>query len=95
MQDTNTAKEALQIKTLNSSLLTAQEVAAIQNRMCCKHKWHMNPIGIDFTEMAHGNEELETDLVAIHQCRNYSSAMLALRGMCQKWGFDTSKLTAD
>ena len=42
--------------------------------------------------MAHGNDKLETDLRAIYSCKGYSSAMLALHGLCAKWGFDTSKL---
>jgi|GEM_PF-6940540 len=95
MQESKDAKELLATHTTKSPLLTADEVANIQDHMYSRHKWQMNLLGPDFAEMAHGNDDLEIDLKAIYQCHGYSSAMLALHGLCKKWGFDTSKLTND
>ena len=93
MQGSKEPKELLAAHAAKSSLLTADEVARIQNHMYSRHKWQMNLLGPDFEEMAHGNGDLEKDLRAIYQSRGYSSAMLALHGLCKKWGLDTSKLT--
>ncbi len=100
MQETKAPKDAQELAATHSAkapVLTADEVARIQDHMYSGHKWQMNLVkGPDFfKEMAHGNVDLETDLRAIYGCRGYSSAMLALHGLCQKWGFDTSKLTND
>lgn len=90
-------KEILAAHTAKSSLLSADEVARIQDHMYNTHRYQMNLLkGPDFfAEMAHGNEDLEKDIRSIYQCRGYSSAMLALHGLCKKWEFDTSKLTND
>ena len=75
--------------------LTADEIARIQDHMCCKYKWEMSIANLNVTPMAHGNDELAEDLYALYHSRGYKSAMLTLRGVCQKWGFDTSKLEND
>jgi hypothetical protein len=92
-----TLLEAAQKKPSLNPLLTADEVARIQDHMYNTHRYQMNLLkGPDFfAEMAHGNDKLETDLRAIYSCKGYSSAMLALHGLCAKWGFDTSKLEND
>lgn len=91
------SKELLAAHTAKSPLLSVDEVARISDHMYSRHKWQMNLLkGPDFfTEMAHGNDELEEDLKAIYQIRGYSSSMLALHDLCLKWGFNASKVRND
>ena len=79
----------------NTTGLTADEVAAIADRMYCKYMWQMNPIGLDFDEMSHGNNDLAQDLRVLHGSGGYKQAMDVFDGLWKKWNLYTSKVVTE
>ncbi len=92
MQESKEPKELLAAHAAKAPLLTADEVARIQTICISNVWWKRSLISPNFKEMAHGNTELENELRGLYQCPGYISAKLTFRGLCQKWGLDTSKL---
>lgn len=92
MQEPKDPKGLLDTHIAKSPLLTADEVAIIHTRCISNVWWNRSLINPNFKEMAHGNTELENELRGLYQCSGYMSAMLAFKGLCQKWGLDTSKV---
>jgi hypothetical protein len=87
-----TLLEAAQKKPSLNPLLTADEVARIQTICISNVWWNRSLISPNFEEMAHGNNELANEIRDLYRCSGYISAMLTFKGLCQKWGFDTSKV---
>lgn len=75
--------------------LTADEVAEIHIRCISNVWWNRSLISPNFEKMAHGNTELANELRGLYECPGYITAMLTFNGLCQKWGFDTSKVNKD